>query len=106
MNALFNGVPTLRLLNPSADIVMVGVAGAMGPAVIVPLTGTGAVASCTFDAGMVDGQVTVTVLALAVVGVPSMLMATIVEFTHIAVPAFSPAGKSDTAKLLSVMLDA
>ena len=91
------------------DVLAVGAAVIVAPspratalACIVPDTVTTAVAPVTFVCATVEGRVMVTALALYVVGVPVMVMVTVVPFVRVAVPAVSPAGNPDTAKLDAV----
>ena len=66
---------------------------------MLPLTATAAVAPVTFLAGIVEGfGVKVTVLELAVVGVPPMRMAISVLLVRIIPDTTSPGGSPDTPK--------
>ena len=73
-------------------------------AVTVPVGVIALVAPVTLDAGILDGSVIVLVLALYVVGVPVIVTVTTVLFDRTAVPAVSPGGRLDTAKLDAVIV--
>ena len=75
---------------------------ATDPTVIVPVGVIALVAPVTFEAGILVGSVTVPVLPLYAVGVPEMVTVTIVLLVRVAVPAVSPAGRLDMAKLDAV----
>jgi hypothetical protein len=80
-------------------MVGVGAAAATGPAVIVPLTGIGAVAPVTFLAGIGEGfGVKVTLLVLAVVGVPPRITVITVLLVRTVDASTTPAGSPDTPK--------
>ena len=103
---------------PTVMVLCVGVALCAGCVTVAPsplatalavtklFTVTAAPAPVTLAAATVEDTVIVGALALYVVGVPDILMVTVVLFVRDAVPAVNPAGNPETVKLAAVIEDA